>query len=120
MRAPTDENCGLGAALRVIGGKWKATITWRLHERPLRFGALHREFEGISEKVLFEQLRELEDDGVVQRERCERPLSVTYSLTKHGQRLNTAVHALAEWGSVHREMQVPVAENDKAPLVGGA
>lgn len=102
MREPTEPNCGLGPALRVIGGKWKATIIWELHARPRRFGALRRAVPGISEKILTEQLRELEADGVVRREvRSGKVLHVEYSLTEPGLRLNAAVHALAEWGTAH-------------------
>ncbi|WP_276601550.1 winged helix-turn-helix transcriptional regulator [Nannocystis radixulma] len=94
--------CGLSAALAVIAGKWKPTIVWELHARPLRFGELRRAVPGISEKILFEQLRELEAEGVVHREDFhEVPPRVEYSLTPAGSALNTAVHALAEWGTHH-------------------
>lgn len=96
------ETCGLSAALAVIAGKWKATIIWALHARPLRFGELRRAVPGISEKILFEQLRELEAEGVVHREAfAEVPPRVEYSLTPSGSTLNAAVHALAEWGTQH-------------------
>ena len=96
------ETCGLGAALDVIAGKWKPTIVWQLHARPLRFGELRRLVPGISEKILFEQLRQLEADGVVHRhDHAEVPPRVEYSLTSAGAALNTAVHALAEWGTRH-------------------
>lgn len=102
MREPTQPNCGLGPALGVIGGKWKATIIWELHARPRRFGALRRAVPGISEKILAEQLRELEADGVVRREvKSGKVLHVEYSLTEPGARLNAAVHALAEWGTAY-------------------
>lgn len=91
--------CGLSAALATINGKWKAAMIWELHEGPVRFGALRRRLPGISEKILFEQLRQLEADGIVHREVFqELPLRVEYSLTPDGAALNQAVHALAEWG----------------------
>ncbi|WP_129790684.1 helix-turn-helix domain-containing protein [Sphingosinicella sp. CPCC 101087] len=94
--------CGLDAALGVIGGKWKSTIVWELHLRPGRFGELRRRVPGISEKVLYEQLRQLEADGVIRREAFDEvPLRVEYSLTSAGASLNRAVHALAEWGRMH-------------------
>ncbi|XZE17569.1 winged helix-turn-helix transcriptional regulator [Pirellulaceae bacterium SH449] len=58
--------CGLEAALEVVGGKWKSLIIWYL-ERPKRFGELTRLVSGISEKMLIQQLRDLERDGVVAR-----------------------------------------------------
>lgn len=94
--------CGLDDALGVIAGKWKPTILWELHLRPARFGALRRRVPGISEKVLFEQLRQLELDGVVRRDAFDEvPLRVEYSLTPAGSLLNEAAHALAEWGRRH-------------------
>lgn len=100
--------CGLDAALSVIGGKWKPTIIWELHLQPARFGALRRRVLGISEKVLFEQLRQLEADGVVQRDAFDEvPLRVEYSLTPAGSLLNEAVHALAEWGAKHAPKDDP-------------
>lgn len=93
-------SCGLGPALKVIGGRWKASIIWELHAQPARFGALRRRVPGISEKILFEQLRELEAYGVVHREVFdELPARVEYSLTPAGALLNDAVHALSEWGT---------------------
>ncbi len=94
--------CGLNDALGVIAGKWKSTILWELHLRPVRFGALRRRVPGISEKVLFEQLRQMEADGVVRRDAFDEvPLRVEYSLTPAGALLNGAVHALAAWGTEH-------------------
>ena len=68
VRINLPDECGLGQALSVIGGRWKSAILWELHERALRFGELRRRLPGISEKVLYEQLREMERDGVVRRE----------------------------------------------------
>lgn len=104
MIAPVSpENCGLDTALRIISGKWKPAIIWALHAEPLRFGQLRRKIKGISEKVLVEQLRELERDGVVLRRAYAETLPrVEYSLTPAGARLNGAVHAVAEWGTWHK------------------
>lgn len=91
--------CGLGRALEVIKGKWKPTIIWELHERALRFGELKRRVAGITDKVLFEHLRQLEADGVVQRTVHDAQVAhVEYALTPDGAGLNAAVHALSEWG----------------------
>ena len=95
----TDE-CGLSRALTVIKGKWKSTIVWELHERPVRFGELRRRLQGISEKMLSEQLRQLEADGVVHRQDFdESPPRVEYSLTPAGAELNDATHRLSAWGT---------------------
>ncbi|MEU6950108.1 MULTISPECIES: helix-turn-helix domain-containing protein [unclassified Streptomyces] len=92
--------CGLDAAVDVVGGKWKPLILWALHAHgPTRFGELRRQITGVSEKVLIQQLRELEADGVVHREVYpEVPPRVEYSLTGLGEALNTALLPLGEWG----------------------
>ena len=71
-------------------------------DQKLRFGELRRRLPGISEKVLYEQLREMERDGVVRREAFEEAvLRVEYSLTPAGTALNDAAHVLAKWGLSH-------------------
>jgi hypothetical protein len=62
-----EYSCGLEASLDVVGGKWKVLILWPLHPEPRRFGELRREVKGVSEKMLIQQLRELEADGIVAR-----------------------------------------------------
>jgi DNA-binding HxlR family transcriptional regulator len=97
-------SCGLDAALDVVGGKWKALILWALHERPHRFGELRRAVAGISEKMLIQQLRELEADEIVHREVYrEVPPRVEYWLTPLGEELNAALLPLGDWGEKHME-----------------
>ena len=111
------EECGLERALTVIKGKWKPTIIWELHERPIRFGELKRRLGGITEKVLYEQLRQLEVDGIVHREVYdELPARVEYSLTRSGAGLNTAVHELAEWG---KRLPRPTPPARRTPVASG-
>lgn len=94
--------CGIDAAIDVVGGKWKALILWALGTRPTRFSELRREVEGISEKVLIQQLKELERDGIVHREVHEKvPPKVVYSLTPLGESLNIALAPLGDWGDAH-------------------
>jgi DNA-binding HxlR family transcriptional regulator len=97
-----EYSCGLDAAVDVVGGKWKALILWALSVEPRRFGALRRAVDGISEKVLIQQLRDLERDGLVHREVHEQvPPKVVYSLTDLGESLNTALEPLGDWGEQH-------------------
>ncbi|CAM5422811.1 hypothetical protein SALBM135S_08866 [Streptomyces alboniger] len=95
--------CGLDAAVDVVGGKWKPMILWALHAGgTLRFGELRRHIPGVSEKMLIQQLRELESDRIVHREVYrEVPPKVEYSLTELGQSLNTALLPLGAWGDAH-------------------
>jgi DNA-binding HxlR family transcriptional regulator len=97
-----EYSCGLEAALDVIGGKWKALILWPLRAAPRRFGELRREVPGISEKMLIQQLKEMEQHGVVIRHDFkEVPPRVEYALTSFGHSLCDAVSPLCEWGQLH-------------------
>jgi len=96
-----DENfvCGIGPAFEVIGGKWKAVILWELRDGALRFGELKRILSGASEKMLIQQLRALERDGLVVRTMFPKvPPHVEYSLSPLGESLNRALGPIADWG----------------------
>jgi DNA-binding HxlR family transcriptional regulator len=95
-------NCPVEAALNAMGGKWKPVILWHLSHREFRFGELRRAIPRVTEKVLIEQLRQLEGSGVVERRVVETvPPMVSYSLTPHGRSLKSAIGALSEWGLDH-------------------
>ncbi|MFC5145708.1 winged helix-turn-helix transcriptional regulator [Streptomyces aureoversilis] len=92
--------CGIDAAIDVVDGKWKVLILWVLNEGARRFGETKRLLPGISEKVLAQQLRELEADGIVHREAYDQvPPKVEYSLTEQGRSLNAALAPLGAWGN---------------------
>ncbi|TXL92349.1 helix-turn-helix domain-containing protein [Streptomyces sp. IB2014 016-6] len=93
--------CGIDAAMDVVSGKWKSLILWELHHYGVRrFGELRRGLPGVSEKMLIQHLREMEEDGLVHREVYrEVPPKVEYSLTEHGVSLNTALTSLGQWGA---------------------
>ena len=94
--------CGLDAAIDMVGGKWKALILWELDRSPRRFGELRRLLVSISEKVLIDQLRQLEADGLVHREVHQQvPPKVVYSVTPFGASLNAALEPLGAWGDEH-------------------
>jgi DNA-binding HxlR family transcriptional regulator len=95
-------NCPVEAAIDVIGGKWKALILWWLHQRTWRFAELRRQIPGITEKMLTQQLRELEMDGIVARRAYPTvPPKVEYSLTEYGRSLKRALRAICDWGRNH-------------------
>ncbi len=95
-------DCGIGPAFDAVGGKWKAAILWELATPPLRFGELRRRLPGITEKMLAQQLRELERDGLVSREVFpEVPPRVEYALTQWGVSLNRALAPIADWGEAY-------------------
>lgn len=99
-----DHDCGMSIAIAVVGGKWKMHLMWALADGPVRFGQLHRQLCGVSEKVLTENLRQLEASGVVRRTlHPEIPPRVEYSLTPRGISLNEALAPLEAWGLENRE-----------------
>jgi DNA-binding HxlR family transcriptional regulator len=95
-------SCGLDAALVVIGGKWKPLILYHLVKGTLRYGELRRAVGAVTHKVLIQQLKELQADGIVKRvDYQEIPPRVDYSLTLLGQTLASALVPLCEWGTAH-------------------
>lgn len=94
--------CAVEAALEVIGGKWKAAILFRLLDGKKRFNEIKRLFPSLTQRILTQQLRELERDGVVERKvYAEVPPKVEYSLTEFGRTLETVLRLLSEWGKDH-------------------
>lgn len=103
-----DPECGVNIVMGLIGSKWKPTILWRLAEGDTRFAQMRRSVGGISEKVLTEQLRDLERAGLVSREAYEGfPLHVEYRLTSQGQELNTLLDPVAQWGDRYAALTSP-------------
>ncbi|WP_067695131.1 winged helix-turn-helix transcriptional regulator [Nocardia jejuensis] len=93
----------MSVAVDVVGGKWKLHLMWVLSEGPQRFGRIRRMLDGVSEKVLAENLRQLEAHGVVHREIYpEIPPRVEYSLTLLGEELALALRPLEAWGDRHK------------------
>jgi len=102
-RNPVSD-CPLTAALAAVGGKWKLIIIYWLDGSPMHLAALRREMPSISQKVLTEQLRELIDDGLVNREETgEVPAPVIYSLTDYGRSVMPIAETVRTWGRGHIE-----------------
>ena len=98
-----DPQCGLDVPLTIVGGKWKLLVLWHVARGPRRFGELRRLVEGVSEKVLIQQLRELEDDGILTRkDHHEVPPRVDYTITAFGRGLGDALLPLCDWGNANR------------------
>jgi len=86
------------AAIELIGKRWTGAIVSALTEGPLRFGELARAVPGLSDRLLSQRLRELEDEGLVEREvEPGTPVRVTYSLTGKGADLGPAIQELRLW-----------------------
>jgi len=101
-RANPLEGCPLAAAFAAVGGKWKLTILYWLAHGELHFAGLQRRAAPISHKVLAEQLRELEADGIIDRIPTGAvPAPVIYKLTEYGETLLPIVEAVRVWGEGH-------------------
>lgn len=86
------------AAIELIGKRWTGAIVCALTERPMRFGELGKVVPGLSDRLLSQRLRELEEEGLVEREvEAGSPVRVTYSLTAVGRDLGPSIHELKTW-----------------------
>jgi len=92
--------CPVTATLQLIGGRWKTIILYTLLTGTKRFGEIAVRIPRISRKVLTEQLKELENDGLIRREQFkEIPPRVEYSLTDLGKSLSSVIRELEIWGT---------------------
>ena len=107
--------CSLDYAVSLIKGKWKAVIICHLNDQSYRFLELQRKLSGVSEKVLTEKLRELENDALVERVSYpEIPPRVEYRLTSFGLRLFAVLNNLQLWGEDYISTQKLLQEQEAA------
>src|SRR5215472_4702179 len=93
------EDCPVRVALDVIGGKWKPVIVFHLLAGTRRFGELRKLMAEATQKMLTQQLRELERDGIVARKVYRQvPPKVEYSITAFGKTMNPVMSELCKWG----------------------
>lgn len=96
--------CPVETTLLLIGDKWKVLILRDLIEGTKRFGELKKSIGSISQKVLTQQLREMEEDGLVNRKvYAEVPPKVEYSLTEHGVSLKPILDSMWTWGEQYKQ-----------------
>ena len=97
-------NCPLGLTLGVIGGKYKVMIIWFLYQnKVLRYNELQKTIKGITPKMLISQLRELEEDGIIERKVYPVvPPKVEYSLTAKGESLIPILLEMRKWGEKYQ------------------
>ncbi|WP_275400274.1 winged helix-turn-helix transcriptional regulator [Enterococcus faecium] len=109
---------GVEATLDVIGGKWKPIILCKLGYRPMRSSELKREMPNTTQKMLTQQLRELERDNIVNRTVYNQvPPKVEYSLTEEGKSLREVLIAMSEWGE--NRIKQKQALGEKVKLIKG-
>ncbi|AXA44697.1 winged helix-turn-helix transcriptional regulator [Rhizobium leguminosarum] len=108
----TNFQCGLEAALQILGGKWKPLILFHLASGAKRTGHLRRLVTNVSEKMLIQHLKEMVDDGVVRRIDFQTvPPHVEYELTDFGHSLASVLAPLCEWGSRHSSEVAIIVQN---------
>ena len=101
--SPRSDRCPVEITLTLIGGKWKPLILWHLKGNVRRFSELRRLIPGITQKMLTQQLRELERDGLIDRQVYPQvPPKVEYSLSTHGETLVPVLESMCQWGIEHR------------------
>ena len=95
--------CPVATTVSLIGNKWKLLILRDLQQRPWRFNELHRDLDGISQKVLTESLRQMEADGIITRTVYpETPPRVEYALSDVGKSMPPILDAMQAWGSAYQ------------------
>ncbi|MBE6925507.1 MAG: helix-turn-helix transcriptional regulator [Ruminococcaceae bacterium] len=103
-------SCPVEATLGLIGGKYKTLILWHLAEAKMRYSQLQKAIPKVTPKILTQQLRELESEGLIHREVFPVvPPKVEYSLTKLGKSLMPVLIAMRDWGTnylrTHKEIE---------------
>ena len=97
------DQCPIEDTLNVIAGRWKILILWWLQAGELRFGELRRRIPSVTPKMLTQQLRQMEDEGLVRREVfAQVPPKVVYTLTERGQSLRPVLQSLYDWSLTQR------------------
>lgn len=100
MKSMQNIRCPVEATLHLIGGKYKAVILWHLTGKTLRFGELKRLVDSVTQKMLTQQLRELEEDGLIIRKVYPVvPPKVEYSLSDFGKSFYPVLNAMCNWGA---------------------
>jgi DNA-binding HxlR family transcriptional regulator len=93
-----QQPCLIERGMRVLGGKWKASILWHLKDGPVRFNELSRMLGGASKKMVDQRLKELEIQGLVTREVIsDRPIAVAYEITDFGRTALDILERLKDW-----------------------
>lgn len=103
-RFDCSPGCPVEATLALIGGKWKGVVLWHLLQGTLRFNEIRRRLLNVTQRMLTNQLRELEADGfVIRTVYPEVPPKVEYSLSERGRSLEPVILALKAWGEANVE-----------------
>ena len=105
-------DCPVATAVQLIGNKWKLLILRNLLVRPWRFNEMCKSIPGISQKVLTDNLRSMESDGIITRTVYPQvPPRVEYALSELGESMRPIIHALQAWGTDYQQLVKDASEN---------
>lgn len=113
--------CPVEITIALLGSKWKLLILRELFKGTKRFGELSRGVPGISQKMLTQQLRQMEDDNLIRRKvYAEVPPRVEYSLTEIGRSLSPILDAMHTWGSKYQMVNGVIMTGKKITCKAGS
>ncbi len=99
--------CPVATTVQLIGNKWKLLIIRNLRSRAWRFNELKKDLEGISQKVLTDNLRSMEEDGIITRTVYpEVPPRVEYALSELGETMRPILDSMEQWGKEYKDKMV--------------
>lgn len=99
-----SDKCPMEIGINILSGKWKLKILWIISQGTVRFNELQRKLSGITTKTLTDQLRELEDQNIINRKIYgEVPPRVEYSLTNVGENIKPVLESLCEFGNLYKD-----------------
>lgn len=111
----TYDDCPVETAINIIGGKWKIQILYNLHDKTLRFNELQKALPKVTQKMLTQQLREMENDGIISRKvYAQVPPKVEYSRTPLGKSLDPILDSLCSWGKDYQSLKSSNKKTAKA------
>jgi DNA-binding HxlR family transcriptional regulator len=102
VRLKNSSPCTIERGIRILGGKWRASILWHLKDEPVRFNELSRMIVGASKKMITQRLKEMEEDGLICRHVInDRPIAVSYQATEFGRSALCILEQLKQWTESH-------------------
>jgi DNA-binding HxlR family transcriptional regulator len=119
-RLDCNPGCSVEATISLIDGKWKCVVLWHLRDGAARFNEIRRRVPGVTQRMLTNQLRELEADGLVVRTvYAQVPPKVEYALSPLGRTLEPVLVALKGWGDANRGLFAGAADASAAAAGSG-
>lgn len=113
--APAERKCPIETVIHILGGKWKPLILWHLLDSAKRFSELEKLIPEVTQKMLAQHLRELENDRLVDRTvHPTIPPKVEYALSEYGQTMVPVLQTMCDWGEAHNRSLAEEAESAQA------